>query len=99
MITSQMRPRPRTLRAVALSITIACLLWGCSKVTPENYAKLKTGMSRTEVHTLLGPPKTAEGAGLMGISLDNEVFTGSKSQVKVTYVADKLVLKTMEDLP
>jgi hypothetical protein len=44
---------PPTLRRMALLVSI-CLLAACSKITAENYAKLKAGMSYKEVSGILG---------------------------------------------
>ena len=45
-------PRLRTTIFATLLLTLAA----CSRVTVDNYAKLETGMSRAEVHALLGAP-------------------------------------------
>ena len=53
-----------SMRIVAL--LACCLLAACSKVNQENYAKLKAGMSKQEVESLLGAP--GECAGALGMT-------------------------------
>ena len=49
---------PPTLRRMALLVSI-CLLAACSKVTAENYAKVKTGMEYKEVTGILATRQVA----------------------------------------
>jgi hypothetical protein len=43
-------------RTLTVLVLAALLLAGCSKLTAENYAKLKVGMSYAEVTAILGSP-------------------------------------------
>lgn len=50
-----------SLRSVA--VLAACvLLAACSKINQENYSKLKAGMAKSEVESLLGSPTECSGA-------------------------------------
>lgn len=60
---------------------------------PENYSKLKTGMSKAEVEQLLGTP--AECSGALGMSS----CTGDeKSFISVQYAADKVLIYSGQGL-
>lgn len=50
-----------SLRTVSL-LGLCLLLAACNKVNQENFAKLKTGMSKAEVERLLGQPSECTGA-------------------------------------
>ncbi len=52
---------PPTLRRMALLVSI-CILAACSKITAENYAKIKAGMSYNEVSGILGNPTSCDDA-------------------------------------
>lgn len=68
----------------------------CSKVTAENYAKVQTGMSRDEVHALLGTPDETSGSSFAGLAMSTEIWKGSKDTISVTYTGEKLALKSIE---
>jgi len=60
-----LRGEPRAMRTHLLAIAASALVAaGCSKLTPENYAKLKPGLSYEEVEAILGNPARCD--DLMG---------------------------------
>jgi hypothetical protein len=73
-------------RVVAL--LACCLLAACSKVNQDNYAKLKAGMSKDEVESLLGAP--GECAGALGMS--SCTWGDDKSFISVQYAGDKVLM-------
>ncbi|MCY1533351.1 hypothetical protein D9M68_686730 [compost metagenome] len=76
-----------SLRYFAL---LACcvLLAACSKINQENYSKLKAGMSKSEVESLLGGP--AECSGALGMS--SCTWGDQKSFISVQYAGDKVLM-------
>lgn len=74
----------------------ALLASACSKATAENYAKVQTGMSRDEVHALLGNPDETSGSSFAGLAMSTETWKGSKDTISVTYTGEKLALKSIE---
>ncbi len=101
-------------RAILLALTLAAFLalGGCekSKVTVENFDKLKVGMSMPEVTALLGskydddtPPAGygISGGGVAGATAAPEniyVFKSKDMKIIVTVKAGKVVYKTKVDL-
>lgn len=82
---------------IAVLAALALLtLSACSKVTPDNYAKLEAGMTRDEVHQLLGQPDNVSGSGVGKLTLTTETWEGSKHVVRVTFAGDKVTLKSIE---
>jgi uncharacterized membrane protein len=65
----------------ALAAVLLLGLAACSRVTADNYDRLQTGMTRAEVHALLGAPDKVSGGGI-GRS--------------VTYAGEKLAIKSIE---
>ncbi len=85
-----------TARWLLLSCVVA--LAACSsKVTAENYDKIGPGMSRDEVHALLGKPDDASATDVGGVlSLSKETWTAGKKTLTVTFGNDKVALKSFE---
>jgi hypothetical protein len=77
--------------AIAL---IALVMVGCSKLTAENYGKLKAGMSYQEVTGILGNPTGCDDlAGFKSCTWGDE-----KRSVKVQFVADKVMLFSAQNI-
>lgn len=63
-------------------------LTGCSKVTRENYDKLKMGMDYAEVVQLLGDPETCEAT----MGMKSCTWGKDPKIIKIRLVADKVIL-------
>lgn len=75
-----------SLRFSALMLCL--LLAACSKVSQENYAKLKAGMTKTEVEQLLGAPKECSGA----LGMTSCLWGDEKSSISVQYTGEKVLI-------
>jgi hypothetical protein len=71
--------------AMAVLLVLAV---GCSKVTKENYDKLKVGQDYDEVVTILG--KADECSGALG--LENCRWGNDDKHIKVKFAAKKVVI-------
>lgn len=72
-----------------LSILAVCvLLAACSKINQENYSKLKAGMPKSEVESLLGSPAECSGA----IGLTSCTWGDEKSFISVQFAGDKVMM-------
>jgi hypothetical protein len=81
----------RRLAAIAL---VALLMVGCSKLTAENYAKLKVGMSYQEVTGILGSPAGCNDlAGLKSCTWGDE-----KRRITVQFAADRVMLFSAQNV-
>lgn len=85
------------LRAVVLVLVICMSLVSCagSKITPENFEKIQTGMPLAQVTEILGPPTESS-------SVDVAVFSGTVSKWKaenititIQFVNGKVVAKQL----
>ena len=85
------------LRAVALSLVICMSLVSCSgsEISQENFEKIQTGMSLTQVTAILGEPSEAS-------SVDVAVFSGAASKWKkgnvtitIQFINGKVVAKQL----
>jgi len=75
-------------------LSLALLLSACSKVSVENYDKLKTGMPYTEVKQLLGAPTQCGEV----LSVKHCVWGDDKRHIDVSFVGDQAVVFTAENL-
>lgn len=76
----------KTILLVAVSASL--LLAGCSKVTPENYNKVKTGMSHAEVEAILGQ---ASGCSQM-LGASSCTWGDDNTYIRVKFVADNAAI-------
>ncbi len=86
----------RRLACLALFATLAAC---SSRVTPENYEKLQSGMTKAQVHEILGKPDSVKGDDIGGVlSLTKETWTHGKQSITVTFGNDALALKSLDTL-
>lgn len=72
-------------------LTVAALLLllvGCNKINQDNYSKLKAGMTKAQVETLLGGP--SECAGALGMS--SCTWGDEQRFISVQYAGDKVLM-------
>jgi len=83
-----------TARHLLLCCVVA--LSACSsKVTAENYDKIGPGMTRDEVHAVLGKPDDSSATDVGGVlSLSKEIWKAGDKTLTVTYGNDKVALKS-----
>lgn len=83
-------------------VLLLCLLLfiGCggSRITNENYAKVKTGMTLEQVESILGPgtEQASSDASFGGISIDvkNMVWQDKEKIISITFSQDKVQAKS-----
>ena len=89
-----MNPIASTLRRPAALLAVGLLVAACSKVTAENYAKIKIGMGYQEVTAVLGSPAgCSDTAGFKSCKWGDD-----KSNIAVRFAADKVVLHSAENI-
>jgi outer membrane protein assembly factor BamE (lipoprotein component of BamABCDE complex) len=70
------------------------LLAGCSKVTAENYAKVKTGMEFKEVTGILGNPDRCNDT----VGFKSCTWGDANSNITVRFAGDKVILYSAENI-
>ena len=86
----------KLLPTIAIALGAMLLAAGCSKATSENYAKVESGMTKDQVHAILGTPDETTGGKLAGLELSSEKWVGSKETITATYTGDHLAVKSIE---
>lgn len=79
------------MRALAV---LALLAAACSKLTVENYDKLKVGMSYDEVKNILGAPERC--SEMLGVK--SCTWGDDKRHINVNFVGDQVVIFTAENI-
>ena len=81
--------------SIMILLTISLLFYlGCSKLTEENYNKIKIGMDYTEVLTIIGSP--SECSSKLGVK--SCIWGDSEKQIKINFIADKIILTSKKGL-
>ena len=80
---------------IATSAATLLLLSACSRVSADSYAKISSGMTRDEVHSILGSPDDASGGGIGGLTMTTETWKGGKQTISITFAGDKVALKSL----
>jgi acid phosphatase class B len=85
-----MRSVVRVITVVLLALAVA----SCSKVTVDNYNKLKTGMTYSEVERILGAPSKCSDV----LTVRSCIWGDDKRHITVNFVADQAILYTSENI-
>jgi hypothetical protein len=76
------------------AVIFVCLLAGCSKVTAENYAKVKAGMEYKEVTAILGNPASCDDV----VGFKSCKWGDEKSHITVRFAGDAVIMHSAENL-
>lgn len=77
-----------------LAVILAALLSGCSKLTQENYDKLKMGMEYKEVVSILGKPDNCSDT-LIARSC---MWGNEQKNITVSFIGDKVIIYTSKSI-
>ena len=69
-------------------------LVGCSKITHENYDKIKVGMNYQQVVDILGQADKCDAA----LGAKSCIWGDEKKNIKIKFIAEKVVVPTMKGL-
>jgi len=82
------------MRILVFAAATALATAGCNQLTAENYARVKVGMSYSEVTSILGAPTSCdEAAGFRSCRWGDQ-----KRHATVRFAGDKVVLHTAENI-
>jgi outer membrane protein assembly factor BamE (lipoprotein component of BamABCDE complex) len=68
-------------------------LSACSRVTPENFDKIKVGMTSDQVKAIFGSPTESQTQGALGLSSTTFTYKKRASEVKIIFLNDKVMAK------
>lgn len=79
---------------ISVLVALALLLAACSKLTVENYDKLKVGMPYTEVKQLLGTPASC--SDVLGVK--SCTWGDDQRHITVNFIGDQVVIFNAENI-
>lgn len=82
------------LKRYFLFAVLLLLMSGCSKVTKENYDKIKTGMSYDDVVKLIGKPEGC--SETLGIS--SCVWKSGDAKIDIKFISDQVTFRSASGL-
>jgi len=77
---------------IVLIMSLALL--ACSKVTQENFNKIKTNMTMKEVISILGEPTSSDSVNIAGISGTSAIWKEKEAEIDIQFLNDKVTVKT-----
>jgi hypothetical protein len=72
----------------------AVMLAGCSKLTMDNYTKVKTGLEYSQVVAIIGKPDSCSEA----LFVKSCVWGDEQKNITVNFVSDKVMLATCRNI-
>ena len=73
-------------------LAVVLLLTACgSKLTEDNLQKIHNGMTMDEVKAILGSPNDVQSSGALGITGTTYTYHSGSSDVKITFLNDKVI--------
>ncbi len=84
------------MKATWVVLVAAFLLAACTKVTQENFAKIREGMSEQEVHAILGSPTESSTTTLLGISGTSSRWVSGDAVIAIRFVNGQVALSSFD---
>jgi hypothetical protein len=87
------------IRTLAFALALAIAASACSKITEENFGKVRDGMSEPEVLSLLGTPTESSSISVLGISGTASKWVAKDAVITVQFVNGKVRGKSFDRPP
>ena len=84
------------MRSLLLLCTTLVLVACGASFTSEDYAKIKNGMSLTEVKEILGEPTESAAGGFGSASGGAYIWKDGDKSITLTFAGDRLLLKVKQ---
>ncbi len=87
--------RKRLILLAVLGVILGLLACGPSRVNPENFVKIETGMTQAQVTTLLGQATESSSVDIAGFSGTASTWKSRDLTITVQFVNGKVVAKQL----
>jgi hypothetical protein len=84
------------MRTTLIAFAAALALSACSKVTQDNFAKVREGMSEKEVHQILGSPTESSTTSVLGISGTSSKWVSGDTVINIRFVNGQVALASFD---
>jgi hypothetical protein len=88
----------RIVRLAAIAALIAVLA-ACTRITPENFAKVDIGMGEKDVLALLGTPTESSSVDVLGVSGTSSRWVGRDADITIRFVNGKVAYRAFDKPP
>jgi len=75
-------------------LVLVTMLSGCSKLTMDNYAKIKSGIEYDEVVRILGKPDSCSEA----LFVKSCIWGNDQKNIAINFVGDKVMLSASKNI-
>jgi len=83
-----------SIRLMFVGLFLFVFFMGCSKLSKENYDKIKVGMDFQQVVKVIGEPDKCDAA----IGTKSCIWGTDQKNIKIKFIADKVILPTMKGI-
>ena len=84
------------MKKLLLALLAALVVVACSKVSQENFLKIREGMSEEEVIAILGRPTESNSVNILGISGTASRWVAGDTVVTVRFVNGQVAFKSFD---
>jgi len=84
----------KILKILALLLLVTIAIISCSKLTKENYDKVRIGMDYNEVVNIIGDPKECDSL----LNAKNCIWGDENRSIEIKFVANKVVFTSSKGL-
>lgn len=81
------------IRMIMLPVLVV-MLFGCSKLTVDNYARIKAGLEYSEVVKILGKPDSCSEA----LFVKSCTWGNEQKNITVNFLSDKVILSSSRNI-
>jgi len=78
-------------------LSLVLLLCCCSNISRDNYQRVKNGMPKSQVVSLLGNPSQSSGIQFKGVSAVSLQWKYGSIKINIILIDNKVVLKSFND--
>jgi hypothetical protein len=82
------------MRRLAIITCCMAMLPGCSRLTVENFERIKVGMSYAEVTAILGEPAKCSEA----LTVRSCMWGDENKRIDINFVGEKVLLRSAENI-
>lgn len=82
------------MKSVLVLIVLVVMLFGCSKLTKENYSKINIGSEYLDVVKTLGTPDNCS----EGVFLNSCTWGDDKKHIKLNFVKNRVIYKSSHNI-
>ena len=83
----------RIISLAAAALAMSLLIIACSKLTQENFSKIKLGMTMQQVTSILGEPTNVEKINIAGISGTSATWQNDEAQIDIQFLNEQVTVK------